>query len=310
MTDLLPGWDDTDLEHIDTGCADETAAAPLAAFSLAGVGAEYGPPAMYGIYPVVDAAIPSMEVSGIVGNGAHSYGYHRSRAALLRAGRTGDYSILLTADKLGDPNACTGIDMKFSPADMRIVTRRLMVAIQADDPRAEPIREVFGTLDGQVVTGYSRQKASTGKPGYVTADTSHLWHVHTSILREYAADRILMLGVAQLAIGAPLVTPPDTQLPIVSLAAVRAAAKCDPARPQGGTTPGSEDDVRLVEAALAKLGLLPAAYAGDGAYGTATIAAYAGWQRKLGYSGRDADGIPGKTSLAKLGAQFAFTVTT
>jgi hypothetical protein len=95
---------------------------------------------------------------------------------------------------------------------------------------------------------------------------------------------------------------------IVSLTALINAARHDPDRPQGGTTPGAVDDVKIVEMALAEEHLLDRKYASDGSFGTATKAAYAQWQRKLGYSGKDADGIPGHDSLAKLGARHNFRV--
>ncbi|WP_230396435.1 hypothetical protein [Streptomyces blattellae] len=65
--------------------------------------------------------------------------------------------------------------------------------------------------------------------------------------------------------------------------------------------------MRTVEAALVDEGLLSKTYS-DGHYGTTTIAAYAAWQRRLGYRGKDADGVPGKTSLARLGAKHGFDV--
>ncbi|MFF9592829.1 hypothetical protein ACF1FX_27080 [Streptomyces sp. NPDC014646] len=67
---------------------------------------------------------------------------------------------------------------------------------------------------------------------------------------------------------------------------------------------------RLVEAALAAEGLLARRYV-DGHFGSATVTAYAKWQRSKaggGYTGRDADGVPGKTSLARLGAKHGFDV--
>lgn len=94
--------------------------------------------------------------------------------------------------------------------------------------------------------------------------------------------------------------------PAVSLAHVITAARRDPGLPQGGTT--HPDDVRPVEAALADEGLLDA-YAYDGSYGSRTVAAYAALQRRYGYSGADADGIPGRTSLTRLAAAHGFTVT-
>nr|WSW58494.1 peptidoglycan-binding protein LysM [Streptomyces sp. NBC_00998] len=111
---------------------------------------------------------------------------------------------------------------------------------------------------------------------------------------------------ALLAAGGSTPTPPAPSTPSVSLAAVIRAAQRDPGLPQGGTT--SAADVRPVEAALQSEGLLSAAYAKDGSFGSFTRTAYAGWQRRLGYSGSDADGIPGKTSLTKLGARYGFTV--
>ena len=38
-------------------------------------------------------------------------------------------------------------------------------------------------------------------------------------------------------------------------------------------------------------------------------ATYQKWQQSLGYSGKDADGIPGEVSLSRLGARFGFKVT-
>lgn len=46
----------------------------------------------------------------------------------------------------------------------------------------------------------------------------------------------------------------------------------------------------------------------DGAWGPKTAAAYATWQRKCGFNGADADGIPGAESLTKLGAAHDFRV--
>jgi hypothetical protein len=167
-----------------------------------GAANEYGPAAMYAIYPLVDKVIPSMEVSGIVGDTNHGSGYHRSRNGLKAQGKTGDYSIQLPADRRGDGNACTAIDLKFSAKDMKLVSARLMVAFKADEDRIEPCREFFGTINGSSVTGWNR--AVTGRPvGYVTSDASHLWHVHISVFRDYATDRNRMLGLAEVIAGKP-----------------------------------------------------------------------------------------------------------
>lgn len=44
----------------------------------------------------------------------------------------------------------------------------------------------------------------------------------------------------------------------------------------------------------------------DGLYGPQTTAAYAAWQRHLGFTGRDADGLPGWTSMTRLAAAYGF----
>ncbi|MEU1293070.1 N-acetylmuramoyl-L-alanine amidase [Streptomyces sp. NPDC005840] len=110
--------------------------------------------------------------------------------------------------------------------------------------------------------------------------------------------------------GAVPTKPPTTTLPAptrpsVGLAKLVAAAKSDPKR---AGTPVTYSGVTTVEAALVNAGHLAKAYL-DGHFGTATVQAYAAWQRHLGYSGSAADGIPGKTSLKKLGDRYGFTVT-
>lgn len=93
---------------------------------------------------------------------------------------------------------------------------------------------------------------------------------------------------------------------MVDLNNVIAAAKADPSANQGvGLHP---QDVLPVEKALASLGYLPAKYV-DGAFGSLTIRAYSQYQRSLGYRGSDANGVPGITSLTRLGNAYGFSVT-
>lgn len=98
-----------------------------------------------------------------------------------------------------------------------------------------------------------------------------------------------------------------TALPSVNMEAVVKAAQIDPRRPDNTLTPGAQASVLLVEEALRDRQLLDARWV-DGYFGTTTIAAYAKYQTSLGFTGLDANGLPGKTSLAKLGAG-RFTVT-
>ncbi|WP_327379438.1 peptidoglycan recognition protein family protein [Streptomyces sp. NBC_01212] len=100
--------------------------------------------------------------------------------------------------------------------------------------------------------------------------------------------------------------PATSAKPTVDLSNLIAAARRDPGLKQGGTTHAA--DVKVVEAALKAEGLLAAAYASDGSFGSSTVAAYRKWQQKCGYTGSAADGIPGKASLEKLGAKRGFKV--
>ncbi len=99
-------------------------------------------------------------------------------------------------------------------------------------------------------------------------------------------------------------TAAPAPLPVVDLSRLVAAARTDPAR---SGTPVSYACAKVVEAALAKEGLLAREYV-DGHFGSRTVTAYARWQARCGYSGSAADGIPGKTTLTRLGRKHGFTV--
>ena len=106
----------------------------------------------------------------------------------------------------------------------------------------------------------------------------------------------------------PVETKPATPKPVVDLSKLVTAAKLDPPKPG---TPISYYGVKTVEAALVAEGLLSRRLA-DGHFGTATKTAYAAWQRSTaggGFKGADADGIPGRSSLERLGKRRGFTVT-
>jgi hypothetical protein len=105
------------------------------------------------------------------------------------------------------------------------------------------------------------------------------------------------------AVAAPVPVP---ALPRVSLANLVDAARRDPGAAQGYAS--HPDDVRPVEAALRQEGLLAAQWASDGSFGSSSVAAYGEWQRRCGYSGAAANGIPGHGSLVRLGAKYGFEV--
>lgn len=87
----------------------------------------------------------------------------------------------------------------------------------------------------------------------------------------------------------------------INMEAVVKAAQWDPAKSDQSVTPGAASSVKAVEQKLADKGFLDKKYV-DGHFGTTTVTAYGKFQKSLGYSGLDASGLPGKTSLEKLGA--------
>jgi hypothetical protein len=101
----------------------------------------------------------------------------------------------------------------------------------------------------------------------------------------------------------PTPSPAPAPKPSVSLAHIVYAAQHDPQAAQGHTS--HKGEVLLVERALKAEGLLSSQYV-DGSFGSKTIAAYAAWQRRTVPG--PYDGIPGKTSLSKLGAKHGFQV--
>lgn len=90
-------------------------------------------------------------------------------------------------------------------------------------------------------------------------------------------------------------------LPSVNMEATVKAAQIDPRRPDDTLTPGAKASVLLVERALRDRHLLDAKWV-DGYFGTTTVTAYTKYQKSLGLTGLAANGLPGKTSLARLGA--------
>ncbi|WP_405114836.1 peptidoglycan-binding protein [Micromonospora sp. NBC_01405] len=101
-------------------------------------------------------------------------------------------------------------------------------------------------------------------------------------------------------------TVTTTARPVVDMEATVLAAQIDPRRDDDTLTPGAKSSVLAVEQALQAQNLLNAKWV-DGYFGTQTVSAYAAYQRSLGYTGLAANGLPGTTSLTKLG-QNRYTV--
>lgn len=165
------------------------------------------------------------------------------------------------------------------------------------------------------IVGYGRPKYKTSAPAGGSATyTVKSGDTLSAIARGYSGVTWQQIAQAN-GIKSPYRIYPGQKLtipgkastpskPTIDLSKLVAAARNDP--PKRGT-PVSYAGTKTVENALVKEGLLAKTYA-DGHFGSATVAAYAAWQRRLGYSGRDADGIPGMTSLKKLGSKYGFNV--
>lgn len=152
---------------------------------------EYAPQAIKDLFNRVHDAIPAALMGGIQGDEAHTYGYHRGRNYVSGS----DYSVQLAPDQKGHGEACCGLDISWSTAQPQYdVSKRLLNA--KNDPRMIPIREFYGSTDGRTVCGWDYPG------GYaVTSDSSHLWHIHLSILRQYADDTSALAQVADVITG-------------------------------------------------------------------------------------------------------------
>ncbi len=126
-------------------------------------------------------------------------------------------------------------------------------------------------------------------------DTRAMWSRRRLLTRGVAA------GAALTLVGTRAAAAETTALATVDMELVLLACQVDPPKSGTGTTPGAQSHVLLVEQALQAKGLLAAAQT-DGHYGTSTLDAYAAWQRSLGFTGLDANGVPGRTSLTQLGS--------
>jgi peptidoglycan hydrolase-like protein with peptidoglycan-binding domain len=93
--------------------------------------------------------------------------------------------------------------------------------------------------------------------------------------------------------------------PAINMTKLLIAAQLDQYRPGNRHTRGAAKSVKRVQRRLRRKGISVAV---DGNFGAQTMRGYARWQRRLGYPGLDASGIPGETSLKRLaGRRFRVT---
>lgn len=148
--------------------------------------------AMWHFWTRFDSLEPTARLGGIY---TDKPGYHDYRSGLP----VSDYSRRdVAADRDGPADKASAFDLTLSDAAMKKYTTRLDTAARARDPRlyiggVPIIREFIGTKDNKSVYCYV---LTGGKPLGVGADagvdygrdTTHLWHIHISVIRRYCAS--------------------------------------------------------------------------------------------------------------------------
>lgn len=259
------------------------------------VAVDYASPALDRLGRKVARELPGCTFAGVLGDRRHVYGYHRGRNRLPKT----DYSVQLPLDREGPSNYSAGLDLTFTTSQMKVVTARLRKsALDPNDPRLEPIREFYGTLDGKRVFGLMKNGLSTSWYSS-TADNSHLWHIHLSFFRKFCNNEAAIQGVMDVLKGIPYNKNPTPPVP---------PKKPKPAKP---ATLISDKDERAIMAALVELrkgmnhhqvkrvqAILKNIMGYDlgtvdGEWGDKTDRAFREWQNKYGKGkiGRTPDGV-------------------
>jgi hypothetical protein len=164
----------------------------------------------------------------------------------------------------------------------------------------------FGHIAISVGGGYVRSTdfPGSGRVGKVAIKTlTRRWR---QTYRGWSEDINGVRVWRPTAARAPARAPAAARKPVRVKPLVDASVVAKYAR-SGRGAPGSSG-VLIVQAALAREISGYSNAGGPGYFGPRTRRAYAAWQRRLGYSGSDADGIPGFGSLSKLGAKYGFRV--
>jgi hypothetical protein len=142
------------------------------------------------------------------GTFADKPGYHNTRNNLINQGRTNDYSVRYGPDKLGPGDKTAAFDWTFPDAQngqYGTIIRygeRVREAHRTNDPRAYGFREVLIQADwDNDAEGYDFYLDSTRTP-----DSTHLWHGHFSVLRQFLNDVNAMNGMLSILAGESLET--------------------------------------------------------------------------------------------------------
>ncbi|GIH07433.1 hypothetical protein Rhe02_55000 [Rhizocola hellebori] len=139
----------------------------------------------------------SPDAVGFKGNNLHLNGAHRSRRWILTSDWCTDrtYTVSYADDKLGDQDWIAGFDISAPPHILLPMCQRLDAAVRAG--RLEELAAWYGNLDGdQRVDGYNNILNRVS-----TSDSSHLTHLHGTVLRRHANNAAFMARLAAVLIG-------------------------------------------------------------------------------------------------------------
>lgn len=152
---------------------------------------------------------------GTRGDTNHRKGYHRSRRWILdsRYCTNRTYSVMENEQNAhgGNINWVSALDLSLPTRLLLPACQRLDIAVRSG--RLEKVAEWYGNTDGDSrVDGYNNIYNRIA-----TADNSHLWHVHISLLRGHANDNhadlfSVLTGVGWDAADWPTPTRPPTSM--------------------------------------------------------------------------------------------------
>ncbi len=157
---------------------------------------------------------------------------------------------------------------------------------------------VDGDYGPQTTAAYTRWQQSLGWPGDGVPGAHSLW----SLAKKYSFTTDIT-GTPAGPGGTP--TPPPAPEPEPEPQPEPEEPKVTVIFEQVRYGAPVSDSVREVQRALNKF---KPPVTVDGDFGPKTKAAYSAWQKSLGFTGSDADGNPGYTSLSRLAAKYGFTL--
>ena len=125
---------------------------------------------------------------GIVGNAAHTIGYHLGRDRIYGPDGIGDqdYSVQYIRDKAGLSNAAAALDLgelHGSLVELRAFSNWLVDQAMHNATVRRDIREIIYSPDGKIVQRWSGIDNSI-HTGAGNGDSSHLQHTHLSYFRD------------------------------------------------------------------------------------------------------------------------------